>query len=92
MIVEIILGFLIGSFLAPNKKIGFVLGFVCGIVWGLIAITIFFGPEERQMGSMFLLIVIVLEGLITGLCALVVTHGKLKKKAKSIQNLTKKFD
>ena len=92
MIVEIILGLLIGYFAAPNKKVGFLLGFVGGAIWGVIAVHLVLGMEGRSMDGVFLAIMIVVEGVITGLFALLAAHNKMKKRAKSMQNFTEKFD
>lgn len=90
MLVEIILGFIIGCFVAPNKKIGFAIGCVCGVVWAVIQVMLFAEAGRPDMNILFKLILI--DGSITGLFALVATHAKMKKKAKSMQVLTKKFD
>lgn len=92
MVVEIILAFVIGYLVAPNKKIGFLLGLVAGAIWGVLATHLVFAMEGRRMDGAFLVIMIVVEGLFTGLLSLGTTHAKMKKKAKSMQGLTQKFD
>lgn len=92
MLIHIILGLIIGCFIAPNRKIGFIVGFICGVVWGVIQLMFMVAAEDRALDSLYTLMLIVVHGLITGLFALVATHAKMKKKAKSMQAFTKKFD
>lgn len=93
MLIHIILGFVIGCFIAPNRKIGFAIGFVCGAVLSIIIQVMFgTGVESPDMDTLSMLTLITLNGLITGLFALVATHAKMKKKAKSMRAFTKKFD
>ena len=92
MIVELIIGWLVGQFVAKNKKMGFIIGAICGAVWGFIACHIVLGMEGDEVTGTFLAIMMGVEALIAGLMALIVTHAKMKKRAKSMQNFTEKFD
>lgn len=90
LLIHLILGLLIGWFVAPNKKVGFAIGCVFGVVWGIIQMMFLSGEEIRDMETLYMLNLLVMHGLITGLFALVATHGKMRRKAKSMQALNKK--
>lgn len=96
MIIELIIGYLLGRFVAKNKKTGFIIGAICGAVWGFISAYLIMSMEDdinNYDNRTFLMIIIIAEAAIVGLMAMVVAHNKMRKQAKkAMQDLPKEFE
>lgn len=88
MIIELILGWLIGRLVAKNKISAAIMGVICGAVWGFAAVNIIFGMNGNAVTLPFLFIVVIAEAVITALMACIIVHIKMQKQTKHMQSIS----
>lgn len=88
MIIELILGWLIGRFVAKNKVSAAIMGVICGAVWGFAAVNIIFGMTGNAVTLPFLLVIVIAEAVIAALMACIAVHIKMQKHAKHMQSIS----
>lgn len=85
MIIDLILGWLIGKYAAKNKKMAVIMGAVCGAVLGTVAVKFLLTPKDNPVSPSLLLIMAAAEALITALMAGIIVHNKMQKQARRAQ-------
>lgn len=88
MIIELILGWLIGRFAAKNKISAAIMGLICGAVWGFTAVNIIFGVNGNAVSLSFLIVIVIAEAVIAALMACIAVHIKMQKQAKLVQSIS----
>lgn len=82
MIIELILGWLIGAFAAKNKKTAVLMGAIVGTIWGFVAMHIIQAFSGGGLDITFAVALVVAETAITILMAMVVVNAKMRKRAR----------
>lgn len=88
MIIELILGWLIGRYVAKNKIMAVIMGAVCGAVLGAVAAKFLLTAKGNPVSLSLLLTMIAAEALIAALMAGIVVHIKMQKQARQRSDLS----
>ena len=88
MILEIILGLVIGNVAAKSRKVAFIVGAVVGFVLGFLVAPWYMSMRGESAGIGFTIIVAVVEAVIIGLISLGVASAKIRKRAKKLSDET----
>lgn len=88
MILEIILGLIIGNVAAKSRKIAFIVGAVVGFVVGFLVAPWYMSMRGESADMGFTIVVAVVEAVIIGLISLAAAHAKIKKRAKQLSDET----
>lgn len=86
MIIELVLGWLIGKYVAKNKKMAVLMGAVCGAVLGTMAVKFLLTAKDNAVSLPLLLILGIAEALVTSLMAAIAVNIKMQKQARQAQD------